>query len=124
MKSMSKSTEQMADVARRTALTARNSLVDLGAQIAALANHVAGRREPDRLRLVLWIAGVAALAGGTVFLFAPPGRELRKWIGKLYSGAEDKIDARRPGWDAGDNMANEGGGSRPRSAEHPLDGAS
>jgi hypothetical protein len=123
MKTMSKTTEQMADLATRTALTARNSIMDLGTQMAGLASHVGGRRESGRLRSVLWFTGGAALAGGVVLLFASPGRELRRRIGRLFSGAQHKPDA--PGRDghAEDNMANEGGGSRPHSGEHLVDGA-
>ncbi len=123
MKSMSKTTEQMADLAMRTALTARNSIMDLGTQMAGLASHVGGRRESGRLRSVLWLAGGAVVAGGIVLLFASPGRELRKRIGKLFSGAEDKPDARRRDGHGEDNMTNEGGGSQPRSVEHRWDGA-
>jgi hypothetical protein len=123
MKSMSKTTEQMTDLAMRTALTARTSLMELGAQMAALANHVGGRREPNRLRSVLWVAGGAAVAGGVVLLFASPGRELRRRIGRLFSGAEDKINAQGRDGGAEDNMANEGGGSRPHPDKHHLDGA-
>jgi hypothetical protein len=123
MKSMSKTTEQMADLAMRTALTARTSLTDLGAQMATLANHVAGRRKPNRVRAVLWFAGGAALAGGVVLLFASPGRGLRRRIGRLFSGAEGKLDAQRRDRAAEDNMANEGGGSGPHSEKHQLDGA-
>jgi len=123
MKSMSKTTEQMADLAVRTALTARTSLMELGAQMAGLANHVAGRRESNRLRSVLWFAGGAAVAGGVVLLFASPGRELRRRIGSLFGGAEDKLDAQGRDRAAEDNMANEGGGSGPHSEKHHLDGA-
>jgi hypothetical protein len=123
MKSMSKTTEQVADLAVRTALTARTSLMDLGAQMAGLANHVAGRREPSRLRSVLWFAGGAALTGGVVLLFASPGRELRRRIGRLFGSAGDKLDAQGHDTAAEDNMANEGGGSRPHSDKHHLEGA-
>jgi hypothetical protein len=121
MKSISKTTDQMADLAMRTALTARHSIMDLGTQMAGLASHVGGRRKPRRLRSVLWLAGGAAFAGGVVLLFAPPGRKLRKRIGKLFS--PDKLDALGHDGHAEDNMANEGGGSKPRSAEHHVDGA-
>jgi hypothetical protein len=123
MKSMSQTTEQMADLAVRTALTARNSIMDLGTQMAGLASHLGGRRKPDRLRSVLWFAGGAALAGGVVLLFASPGRKLlRRRIGRLFSGAQDKLDA--PGRDGHVEhpIANEGGGSKPRSGAHHLDG--
>jgi hypothetical protein len=123
MNSMSKTTEQMADLATRTALMARNSIMDLGTQMAGLASHVGRRRESERLRSILWFAGGAVVIGGVVLLFASPGRELRRQIGKLFSGAKDKVNA--PGRDrhAEDNMANEGGGAKPRSAEHLVDGA-
>jgi hypothetical protein len=123
MNSMSKTSEQMTDLAIRTALTARNSIMDLGTQMAGLANHVGRRRESGRLRSVLWLAGGAVVAGGLVLLFASPGRELRRRIGKLFSGAQDKLDAAGRDGHAEDNMANEGGGSKPRSAEHLVDGA-
>jgi len=123
MKPTSKATEQIADLAIRTALTARNSIMDLGTQMAELASHVGGRREPRRLRSVLWFGGGAILAGGVVLLFTPPGRELRKRIGRLFGGPQREVVA--PGRDqhAEENMANEGGGSRPRSGEHHVDGA-
>jgi hypothetical protein len=123
MKSMSQTTEQMADLAVSTAQMARTSLMELGAQIAGLANHVSGRREPNRLRSVLWFAGGAALAGGVVLLFASPRRELRRRVGRLFSGAEDKLDAQGRDGAAEDNMANEGGGSSPHSEKRHLDAA-
>src|SRR5580658_3602977 len=106
----------------RTALTARNSIMDLGTQMAGLASHVGRRRGSGRLRSVLWFAGGAAIVGGMVLLFASPGRELRRRIGKLFTGAQDKFDA--PGRDehAEANMASEGGGAKPRSGEHLVDG--
>jgi hypothetical protein len=122
MNAMSKTTEQVTDLAMRTALTARNSIMDLGTQMAGLASHVGGRRGSGRLRSVLWFAGGAAIVGGMVLLFASPGRELRRRIGKLFTGAQDKVDA--PGRDqhAEDNLANEGGGAKPRSGEPLVDG--
>jgi hypothetical protein len=120
MKTTSKAPEQIADLAMRAALTARNSIMDLGTQMAGLASHVGGRREPRHLRSVLWFAGGAVLAGGVVLLFASPGRELRKRIGRLFRGTQHEVAA--PGRDehAEDNMANEGGGSRPHSGEHHV----
>ncbi len=123
MKSISKSTEQMSDLVTRAALTARNSIMDLGTQVADLASHVGRRRESERLRAVLWLAGGAAVVGGLVLLFASPGRELRKRIGKLFSSAQEKADSTTRDRHAEDSMANEGGGSKPRSAEHLVDGA-
>jgi hypothetical protein len=123
MKSMSKTAEELADLAIDTAVTASGSLKDLGTRMARLAMHLGGRREPNRLRSALWLAGTAAaLAGGVVFLFTAPGRELRRQIESLFRSAENKV-ADGNGRDGEDNMANEGGGSRPRSEEHHLDGA-
>jgi hypothetical protein len=123
MRSLSKTAEELADLAIDTAVTASGSLKDLGTQMARLAMHLGGRREPNRLRSALWLAGgTAALAGGVVFLFTAPGRELRRQIESLFRSAESKV-AGGNDRDGEDNMANEGGGSRPRSEEHHLDGA-
>jgi hypothetical protein len=96
------------------ALTARKSMMDLAARMAALANRAGRRRESERLRSFFWFAGSAALAGGVVLLFASPGRELRRRIGTLFGGGQDKIDALDRDRHARDDMANEGGGSQPR----------
>jgi len=111
MKSTSKAVAQLAELTASRAVAASGSLKAVGIQMVRLAKDLGGRREPHRVRTVLWFAGGAVLVGGVILLFASPGREIRKRIGALFNRDEDTRGLR----DAEDTMANEGGGSRPRS---------
>jgi len=91
MRSMSTTVEQLADRATSSAITARASLMDLGSQVAGIANQLAGPCEPNPVRSVLWFAGTLTMAGGVVLVFASPGQELRRRIAGLFSGPEERI---------------------------------
>jgi hypothetical protein len=128
MSSISTTADRAADIAKNAAFAARDSLTELGSHIVRLANNLRecesgllfanlGRhRETSRLPSVLWFAAGAAVVGGVALFLGSPGRKLRVRIGNLVHRSEDKSASREQA--AEDNMANEGGPSRPRAEEH------
>jgi hypothetical protein len=118
----------VADGTRNAALTARDSLIELGTESFRLAENlrkrgsdlffasVGRRRDKGRLPSVWWFAAGAVVLGGAALLLGPPGRELRVRIRNLVHRSDDKSASRDH--EAEDNMANEGGPSRPRTEEH------
>jgi hypothetical protein len=128
MSSISTTADRAAEVAKNAAFAARDSLTELGAHIVRLGNDLrecesgllfaklGRRRDTSRLPSVLWFVAGAVVVGGVALFLGPPGRELRVRIGDLVHRSEDKSASREH--DAEDNMANEGGPSRPRADEH------
>jgi hypothetical protein len=128
MTSISTTAERVADGTRNAALTARDSLIELGTQSLRLADNlrkqgfelfianVGRRRDKGRLPSVWWFAAGAVVVGGGALLLGSPGRALRVRVRNLVHRSDDKSASRER--EAEDNMANEGGASRPRTEEH------
>jgi hypothetical protein len=108
---MSQTTDRAAEVARDTAMQARASLIDLGAQglrflndlrdtrvraVDGLLGHMGLQRRESSIRPVLWFALGAAAAGAVVLVVAPSsGKALRRRLSGWLREVGD--DARRAG---------------------------
>jgi hypothetical protein len=127
MTSISTSAERVADGTRNAARTASDSLIGFGTQSLGLVDNlrkrgsklffakVGRRRDQGRLPSAWWFVAGAVVVGGAALLLGSPGRELRVRIQNLMHRSEDQSASREH--EAEDNMANEGGTSRPRTGE-------
>lgn len=130
MSSVSKTAAHAVDHAKNAKRATRASLIELGSQALRLVNdirerdssgaswpHIGRRRAPGSLSPAVWFAAGATLAGGAFLLLAPRGADLRSRLASLAA----RVKEMHPGDDkAADDMANEGGGSRPRATEDPV----
>jgi hypothetical protein len=128
MTSISTTAERVADGTRNAARTASDSLIELGTQSLRLVDNLrkrgsklffangGRRRDQGRLPSAWWFVAGAVVVGGAALVLGSPGRELRVRIRNLVHSSEDKSASGEQ--EAADNMANEGGASRPRTGEH------